>query len=99
MQIISGKAQPLQCAELLNLTNYFRTVTVLLCSRYYEKEADTALARGCDTKCLQEKLCEIATAETGNSIQCNTLMKKFQEAHAIVNDGLNLSHLLSQIIQ
>lgn len=68
-------------------------------SRYFVKEADTALARGCDTKCLEEKLCEIATAETGNSIQCNILMKKFQTAHNIVaDDSLNLQKLLSQII-
>lgn len=59
-------------------------------SRYYVKEADTALARGCDTKCLQEKLCEIATAETGNSTQCDILLKKFRTAHAIVDDSLNL---------
>jgi hypothetical protein len=80
-------------------TDYFRALTVLLRSRYFVKEADTALARGCDTKCLEEKLCEIATAETGNSIQCNILMKKFQTAHNIVaDDSLNLQKLLSQII-
>jgi len=73
-------------------------VTILLCSRYYFKEADTALARGCDTNCLQEKLCEIATAETRNSIQCNTLLQKFKTAHAIVDDSLNLSKLLSQVV-
>jgi hypothetical protein len=72
---------------------------VLLRSRYYVKEADTALARGCDTNCLQEKLCEIVTAETGNSIQCNILLKKFQTANNIVvEDSLNLQKLLSQII-
>jgi hypothetical protein len=77
--------------------DYFSTVTVLLCSRYYFKQADTALARGCDTNCLQEKLCEIATAEAGNSIQCNMLLKKFKTAHAIDDDSLNLSKLLSYI--
>jgi hypothetical protein len=86
------------CRIAESYIDYFRTVTVLLCSRYYVKEADTALARGCDTNCLQEKLCEIATAETGNSIQCNILLKKFKTAHAIVDDSLNLSQLLSQVI-
>jgi hypothetical protein len=78
--------------------DYFGTVTVLLCSRYYFKEADTALSRGCDTKCLQEKLCEIATAETGNSIQCDILLKKFKTVHAIADDSLDLTKLLRQII-
>lgn len=86
------------CRFTESYIDYFKTVTVLLCSRYYFKEADTALARGCDTNCLQEKLCEIATAETGNSIQCNKLQKKFKTAHAIADDSLDLSELLRQVI-
>ena len=86
------------CRIAESYIDYFRTVKVLLCYRYYVKEADTALARGCDTKCLQEKLCEIATAETGNSIQCNILLEKFKTAHAIVDDSMNLTKLLSQVI-
>lgn len=86
------------CRTADSYTDYFRIVTVLLCYRYYVKEADTALAKGCDTECLQEKLCEIATAETGNSIQCNILLKKFKTAHGIVDDSLNLTKLLSQVI-
>jgi hypothetical protein len=55
-------------------------VSVLLCSRYYIKEADTALEKGCDTECLKKNLCEIVTAQMGELTQCNILLKKFQTA-------------------
>ncbi|PNF14909.1 hypothetical protein B7P43_G04318 [Cryptotermes secundus] len=49
-------------------------------SRYYVKEADTALAKGCDRECLKKNLCEIVTAQMGEPTQCNILLKKIQTA-------------------
>jgi hypothetical protein len=42
------------------------------------KEADPALAKGCDEKCLKENLCDIVTAQRGDSTQCNILLKNFK---------------------
>jgi hypothetical protein len=55
-------------------------VRVLLCSRYYVKEADTALAKGCDAECLKKNLCEIVTAQMGEPTQCNILLKKISNS-------------------
>lgn len=44
------------------------------------KEADTALAKGCDAECLKENLCKIATAQVGDFTQCNILLEIFQRA-------------------
>jgi hypothetical protein len=51
------------------------------------KNADTALAVGCDTECLKGKLCYIATAKMGDSTQCDILMQEYSAANKSDNDG------------
>ncbi|PNF14903.1 hypothetical protein B7P43_G04321 [Cryptotermes secundus] len=50
-------------------------------ARYYVKNADTALANGCDSQCLKTKLCYTATAKMGDSTQCDRLMQEYEAAN------------------
>lgn len=45
------------------------------------KNADTALANGCDTECLKGKLCYMATAKMGDTTQCDILMQEYEAAN------------------
>ncbi|KAF4518614.1 hypothetical protein B566_EDAN009863 [Ephemera danica] len=38
--------------------------------RYYVKEGDTSLAKGCDTKCLEDLVCEIVVTVHGDNSKC-----------------------------
>nr|CAD7195606.1 unnamed protein product [Timema douglasi] len=46
--------------------------------RFYVKNGDPSLARGCDDACLKEKLCEIVTVESGDLSKCEQLDREFQ---------------------
>nr|CAD7441276.1 unnamed protein product [Timema bartmani] len=45
--------------------------------RFYVKNADPSLAKGCDDACLKERLCEIVTVESGDLSKCEQLDKEF----------------------
>jgi hypothetical protein len=44
------------------------------------KNADTALANGCNPQCLKNKLCYTVTAKMGDSTQCDRLMQEYEAA-------------------
>jgi hypothetical protein len=46
------------------------------------KNADTALANGCDDECLKGNLCYMATAKTGDTTQCDTLMQEYEAGYS-----------------
>jgi hypothetical protein len=52
-----------------------------LCCRYYVKNADTAIANGCNSQCLKNKLCYTVTAKMGDSTQCDRLMQEYEAAN------------------
>lgn len=60
---------------------------ISLCCRYYVKNADTALASGCDSQCLKNKLCYTATAKMGDSTQCDKLMQEYEAAYESSGDS------------
>lgn len=53
--------------------------------RYYVTEGDPFLAQGCDTKCLQDLLCEIVTNQPDDLTQCNQLGLTRSSAKLVAN--------------
>jgi hypothetical protein len=45
------------------------------------KNADIALASGCDSQCLKNKLCYTATAKMGDSTHCDILIQEYEAAN------------------
>jgi hypothetical protein len=45
------------------------------------KNSYAALASGCDSHCLKNKLCYTVTAKMGDSTQCDRLMQEYEAAN------------------